>query len=140
MGIREGRRKRGKEQVRPVMMETKSNKGRRGREREQSNSRRGKEIDGVVVSKRRVQECWIKEINAEEDSGEKGADRQRKEGRQQRRERRDRTRQLGVQVGGEINSFVDLLLCRYLKSNAFFLPFLPSSSKIPLKKIPNVFK
>lgn len=42
MGIREGRRERGKEQVRPVMMRTKSNKGRRGREREQSNSRRGK--------------------------------------------------------------------------------------------------
>lgn len=32
------------------------------------------------MSKRRVQEHWIKEINAEEHSGEKGADRRRKEG------------------------------------------------------------
>lgn len=61
-------------------MKTKSNKGRGGREREQRNSRRRKEIDGVAVSKRRVQEHWIKEINAEEDSGVKGADRRRKEG------------------------------------------------------------
>lgn len=127
--------------MRPAMMKTKSNKGRGGREREQSNSRRGKEIDGVAVSKRRVQERWIKEINAEEDSGEKGADRQRKEGsRGENGEIERGSWGVGRQVGGEINSFVDLLLCRYLKSNAFFLPFLPSSSKIPLKKIPNVFK
>lgn len=87
MGIRERGRKRGKEQVRQVMMKTKSNKGRGGREREQSNSRRGKEIDGVAVSKRRVQERWIKEINAEEDSGEKGADRRRRKAAEERTER-----------------------------------------------------
>lgn len=118
------------------MMKTKSNKGRGGREREQRNSRRRKEIDGVAVSKRRVQEHWIKEINAEEDSGVKGADRRRKEGSRGENGEIERGSWGGGQVGGEINSFVDLLLCRYLKSNAFFLPFLPSSSKIPLKKSP----
>lgn len=38
-----------------------------------------KEIDGVAVSEGRVQESRINEINAEEeDSGEKGGDRQRR--------------------------------------------------------------
>lgn len=44
----------------------------------QSNSRRVKEIDGVAVSKGRVRESGINEINAEEDSGEKGGDGQRR--------------------------------------------------------------
>lgn len=44
---------------------------------------------------------------------------------QEQKEGRDRQRRLREE---EINSFVDLLLCCYLKSNAFFLQsFLPSS-------------
>ena len=51
------------------------------------------------------------------------------EGRQRKKEWRDRKRRLGgAEAEDEINSFVDLLLCCYLKSNAFFLQsFLPSS-------------
>ncbi len=51
------------------------------------------------------------------------------EERQEEKEGRDRKRRLrGAEAEEEINSFVDLLLCCYLKSNAFFLQsFLPSS-------------
>lgn len=49
------------------------------------------------------------------------------EERQEEKEGRDRKRRLrGAEAEEEINSFVDLLLCCYLKSNAFFLPILYS--------------
>lgn len=57
------------------------------------------------------------------------------EERQKEKEGRDRKRRLRWGEGGrgaeaeaekEINSFVDLLLCCYLKSNAFFSPILSS--------------
>lgn len=46
-----------------------------------------KEIVGAAVRKRRVQERRINEINAEEDSGEKGGDRQRRKAAGERAER-----------------------------------------------------
>lgn len=59
-------------------------------------------------------------LEEEEDIGE--------EGRQQERRGRDTKRHGGREAEEEINSFVDLLLCCYLKSNTFFLQsFLPSS-------------
>lgn len=49
------------------------------------------------------------------------------EERQEEKEGRDRKRRLsGAEAEEEINSFVDLLLCCYLKSNAFFSPILSS--------------
>lgn len=67
-------------------------------EREQRNSGRVEEIGGVAVSEGRIQEGWINEINAEEDSGEEAGDRQRRKAAGERG-RRDGKRQLGAGGG-----------------------------------------